>query len=157
MEPYFRGKTEEVLAGSLAVRILKKMMMLLAQPQIRQGLHREMQECASHFCQALHAYAEGSLEWDASRLAVIWHISLMFSALVAGDIRELQLQINRFHSSLLAFEQHCVDYRQLWVIKTVLSFLRLSIRRLCPSHSLILSAARRLCQLVPNGGQPTRS
>ena len=157
MEPYFRGKTEEVLAGSLAVRILKKMMMLLAQPQIRQGLHREMQECASHFCQALHAYAEGSLEWDASRLAVIWHISLMFSALVAGDIRELQLQINRFHSSLLAFEEHCVDYRQSWVIKTVLSFLRLSIRRLCPSHSLILNAARRLCQLVPNGGQPTRT
>ena len=146
LEPYFRGRTEEVLAGRLAVQILKKMMMLIAQPQTRQGLHREMQECASHFCNALHAYAEGCLQWDASRMAVIWHISLMFSALLAGDIRELKYQVDRFQYSLLAFEVHCVSYRQTWVIKTVLSFLRLSIRTLCPGY--VLSAAGRVYQLA---------
>ena len=60
MEPFFRGRLEEIIAGRLAVQLLEQMTRLEEQPGIRELLHRGARECAFHFCNSLHAYAEGS-------------------------------------------------------------------------------------------------
>ena len=55
---------------------------------------------------------------DVCRMAVVWQISLMFIALLGGDIREFKSYVDDFQAALQACELHCADYRQSWVIKT---------------------------------------
>ena len=150
IEPFFRGRSEEVIAGSLAVQILSKMASTVGKSDARQALHRDARECASHYRAALHAYAEGSYATDASRLAVIWRVSLMFAALFAGDMEELKSHVIEFQSALLTFELHCVEYKEQWVIRRVLKLVRLSVGVLFPGYALVVSASQGMCKLVPD-------
>ena len=82
----------------------------------------------------------------------------MFASLLAGDIQEFRSHVDEFSSSLLAYEQRCVNYRQEWVIKRVLKLVRFSVSVcvLFPGYAMIKAAAKGMYRLVPTSLCPNQ-
>ena len=136
-DAYLRGKMEEVIAGSIAVHVLKPLLHFPNSWPSLQPLSLQAAECAGHFQRALHAYAEGSLTSDTARLAVIWQIASLFSSIFACDFHAAAMQMEYLETALVACNEQHPNYKKHWVIQRILKVVRFGCRLFVPRTAMM--------------------
>ena len=131
-DAYLRGKMEEVIAGSIAVHLLKPLLDFPNSWPSLQPMSLQAAECAGHFQRALHAYAEGSLPSDTARLAVIWRIASLFASMFACDFHAAAIQTEYLERALVACNEHHPNYKKHWVIQRILGVVRFGFQLFGP-------------------------
>lgn len=135
--PYLRGRVEEVIAESVAVRVFKQMLSYRSSWPSLADIQQQVNECSGHFQRSLHAYSEGSFFADSARLGVIWRLSAVFAALFSRDILRLLDHLEHFNHALAACKVYHPNYEKQWVIKRALAVANLGIQTVHPAITLI--------------------
>ena len=141
-DPYLRGRVEEVIAGSVAVRILKDLHTFGLAWSSCASLRAQAVECAGHYRAALQAYAEAALAADSARLAVIWRIASLFAAMFAKDLPDLAKQLAHLEQAVANCSSYHPNYRHQRVIKPVLAVAKLGVRFLQPGLVFVRCMSR---------------